>query len=91
MVEDFWSEIVKSDIHLKLLKNIEENSEKKENDKITGSSAITLSRMLEKNIIDDIVKEDGLNIMKKALKASNNKVLNEGLFQFYKEIVKIEP
>jgi hypothetical protein len=47
--------------------------------------------MLEKNIIDDIVKEDGLNIMKKALKASNNKVLNEGLFQFYKEIVKIEP
>jgi hypothetical protein len=71
---------VKSNIHLKLLKNIEENSENKENDKITASSAITLSRMLESNIIQDIVKADGLNIMKKALKANNNKILNEGLF-----------
>ena len=54
MVEDFWSEIVKSDIHLKLLKNIEENSEKKENDKSIIRWITILNSTKSKNVnLDD--------------------------------------
>ena len=51
LVEEFRSEIVKSKIHLKLLENIEKNSEDQSKDQITASSAVTLSRMLEPQII----------------------------------------
>ena len=53
--------MVKKGIHKRLLENIEDNSGEGGNDKITATSAIALSRILDSEVTDYILNNNGLD------------------------------
>ena len=59
-------------VHKRLVENIERCYDDECKEKITAMSAVGLSRLLDSQVVADIVQDDSLAIIQKALKQNNN-------------------
>lgn len=88
LIEEFEQAVVSSNIHLKVLENI-----KSGNDNIVSQCAVILSRLVNdqnQSLISSLIAEDGIAVCTQALKGCQSNIVQLGLFQFFKQMVKYE-